>query len=375
VLEQRGVPIHTSTLLAVRADALSYPRADLRLVVCESCGLITNTAFDAPGHDYSASYEEVQSFSPRFRAYSAELARTLVERHGLAGRTVFEIGPGRGDFLRELCPLTGAACFGVDPSFRDDSLDGAADRISVERAFFVPDHVPAGVGAIVCRHTLEHIHDVAGFLAAVRSGLEHAPGAVVVFEVPDTLRVLRETAFWDLFYEHCSYFTPGSFARAFRAAGLVPEGIELTFDDQYIVVSARAGTPGEGDTLALEESPADIVALAEAFALGVERARAKWGGLLRAARDRGERTVIWGAGSKGVGFLSTLRLADEVVVAVDVNPAKHGKFMPGTGHEIVSPDRLVDLRPSIVVVMNPAYAAEITSDLARLGVEARVLTL
>ena len=377
VLEQHGVPIHTSTLLASRIDAVGYPRADLQLVVCGECGVITNEAFDAPGHDYSASYEEVQSFSPRFRAYASELARTLVERHGLRGREVFEIGSGRADFLLEVCAVTGGAGYAVDPSFREERLEGpAAGRITVERTFFTSDRVPQGVAAVLCRHTLEHVHDVATFLRAVRLGLERAASdAAVVFEVPDTLRVLRETAFWDLFYEHCSYFTPGSLARAFRRAGLVPERLELTFDDQYVVVTARAGRPGEGDLLPLEESPAEIVALADAFSRGVERAREEWGELLRAARGRGERAVIWGAGSKGVAFLSTLGLADEVACAVDVNPAKHGMFMPATGHEIVAPERLVEVRPSIVVVMNPAYADEIGHDLGRLGIDARVLTL
>jgi hypothetical protein len=97
--------------------------------------------------------------------------------------------------------------------------------------------------------------------------------------------------------------------------------------------------------------------------------------LLSAARDRGETAVIWGAGSKGVGFLSTLGLADEVACAVDVNPAKHGMFMPGTGHEVVAPERLADIRPGIVVVMNPAYVDEIGRDLAQLGVDANVLAL
>ena len=376
VLEQRQVPIHTSTLLASRAEAVAYPRADLMLAVCGACGLITNEAFDAPGHDYSASYEEVQSFSPRFRAYAEELARTLAERHALAGRDVFEIGSGRGDFLLQLCAVTGGGGYAVDPSFREERLEGpAAGRVSIEPVFFTPDRVPEGVGAVLCRHTLEHVHDVAGFLRALRLGLDRAPGAVVVFEVPDTLRVLRETAFWDLFYEHCTYFTPGSLARAFRSSGLAPERLELTFDDQYVVVTARAGGAGAEESLALEESPGEVVRLAESFAAGVDRARREWGSLLRGARERGETAVIWGAGSKGVGFLSTLGLADEVAAAVDVNPAKHGMFMPGTGHEIVAPERLRELRPGIVVVMNPAYADEIRGDLARLGVGAEVLTL
>jgi Methyltransferase domain/C-methyltransferase C-terminal domain len=376
MLDVRGVPIHTSTLLDSHAKAIAYPRADLRLDVCRACGLLTNTAFDAAAHDYSASYEEVQSFSPRFRAYASELARTLVDRHSLRGRDVFEIGCGRADFLLEICARTGAAGYAVDPSFREDRLQGpAADRIVVERAFFVPDLLPAGVAAVICRHTLEHVQDVAGFLRAVRLGLERAPDAVVVFEVPDTWRVLRETAFWDLFYEHCSYFTAGSLARAFRTAGLGPDRLDRTFDDQYLVLTAHAARPGEGKALPLEESPADVVELAATFADGVDRAREKWGTLLGVARERGEKTVIWGAGSKGVGFLTALGLADEVAYAVDVNPAKHRMFMPGTGHEIVAPERLTEIRPGIVIVMNPAYTEEISGDLRRLGVDARVLSL
>jgi hypothetical protein len=85
--------------------------------------------------------------------------------------------------------------------------------------------------------------------------------------------------------------------------------------------------------------------------------------------------VIWGAGSKGVAFLSMLGLADEVAFAVDVNPAKHGMFMPGTGHEIVAPERLTEIRPGVVIVMNPVYADEIKQDLSRLGLDANVLTL
>ena len=82
--------------------------------------------------------------------------------------------------------------------------------------------------------------------------------------------------------------------------------------------------------------------------------------------------MIWGAGSKGVGFLSTLGISDEIACAVDVNPAKHGMFMPGTGHEIVGPERLREVRPGLVVVMNPVYADEIRHDLEQLGVSAEV---
>ena len=46
---------------------------------------------------------------------------------------------------------------------------------------------------------------------------------MVFFELPDTERVLTEAAFWDIYYEHCSYFTPGSLARLFRRTGFEPQ--------------------------------------------------------------------------------------------------------------------------------------------------------
>jgi len=367
-------PVHTSKLLSTREEALHYPRGNVRLELCTACGLITNSAFDAPNHDYSASYEETQAFSPRFREYASSLVETLVRRHDLLGRDVLEIGCGRGDVLVLLAAATGGHGVGVDPSWRGEPLEGpTALRIEVITEFLAEEHLDRDVGLVVCRHTLEHVHDVNGFLRTVRAGLDHRPQTPVFFEVPDTGRVLRETAFWDVYYEHCSYFTPGSLARAFRAAGFRPLELELGFDDQYVLLTAVPD--GDGEPLPLEEPASAIAATAGEFVRRLEATRARWRGTLGAARARGETCVLWGAGSKGVGFLASVGLTDEIACVVDVNPGKHGMFMPGSGHEIVSPGRLVDVRPDLVVVMNPAYVTEIRADLAGLGVDAEVTAL
>ena len=374
LLLETSAPVHTSKLLDTREAAVRYPRGPIRLELCETCGLITNTAFDAPGHDYSASYEETQAFSPRFREFAGGLASTLAERHDLAGADVLEIGCGRGDFLLQLCETAGCNGIGVDPSFREDRLEGpAADSVSVRRSFFSPADVDRDFALVVCRHTLEHVHDVHEFLVRLRSSLDAAPQTPVFFEVPDTGRILRETAFWDMFYEHVSYFTPGSLARAFRAAGFEPTALELGFDDQYILLTAMpADQPADRAELSLEESAETVASQAEDFVRDLDATRALWATKLRERRARGETSVVWGAGSKGVGFLSTLGLSDEITCAVDVNPAKHGMFMPGTGHEIVAPERLREVRPGLVIVMNPIYTDEIRRDLEQLGVKTTV---
>ena len=69
---------------------------------------------------------------------------------------------------------------------------------------------------------------------------------VVVFEVPDVLRVLREGAFWDVYYEHCSYFAARLARRPLpRAAGFEVLANRLDFDDQYLVLEARPRTRSE----------------------------------------------------------------------------------------------------------------------------------
>ncbi len=338
---------------------------------------MTNTAFEAPAHDYSASYEEVQSFSPRFRAYMGWLSSALTERHGLPGTSVLEIGCGRGDFLLELCEVAGCEGLGVDPSFKELRLEGpAAARVSIRRSFFSEADVDRELSLVICRHTLEHVHDVHDFLVRLRASLDATPRTAVFFEVPDMGRILRETAFWDVFYEHVTYFTPGSAARAFRAAGFKVERLELGFEDEYILLTATpANEGGGGKLLDLEESVGTVATQAARYVRDLDASRLSWAAKFRGWRAKEETTVIWGAGSKGVGFLSTLELSDEVACAVDINPAKHGTFMAGTGHEVVGPESLRDIRPSLVIVMNPVYADEVRVFLNQLGVAATVETV
>jgi hypothetical protein len=99
----------------------------------------------------------------------------------------------------------------------------------------------------------------------------------------------------------------------------------------------------------------------------------KWQARLADIAASGGKSVIWGASSKGVSFL--VAAGEHVEAAVDINPHKHGTFMAGTGHRVVSPQEVVDIAPELVVVMNPIYLDEIKSDLNRLGVNAEVVAV
>ncbi|MHC5024295.1 MAG: Rossmann-fold NAD(P)-binding domain-containing protein, partial [Planctomycetota bacterium] len=100
-----------------------------------------------------------------------------------------------------------------------------------------------------------------------------------------------------------------------------------------------------------------------------------WSDVVHAAAQKGQKPVLWGSGSKGVSFLTTLGIRDEIECVVDINPFRQGRFMPGTGHPIVAPSFLAEYRPDLVIAMNPMYRDEIRGDLDRLKIQPEIVAV
>jgi SAM-dependent methyltransferase len=362
--------------MPTRAEALDYPRRDLLLGFCPACGFVCNTVFDPAVHEYSTRYEETQGFSPTFNAFARSLAQRWVDRYDLHSKTLLEIGCGKGEFLALLCELGANDGIGIDPSYVPSRMTSpASSRIRFIQDLYSEKYAHLKADFVCCRHTLEHIAPTGDFLAMVRRAIGESPGTAVCFELPDVLRVLKEGAFWDIYYEHCSYFSPGSLARLFRRNAFDVTHLELDYDDQYILIDAR---PVSGPTLPrlpLEDDLTQMSRLVSRFRDVCQARIEGWRSRIAESAARGQRTVVWGSGSKGVAFLTTLGVTEGIECVVDINPHKHGRFMPGTGHEIVPPEHLRTCHPDCVIVMNPIYVSEIRRDLERLSVQAELLAV
>jgi SAM-dependent methyltransferase len=372
----RRIPVHSCLLVATREAALAFPRRDLELAFCERCGFIQNRRFDPNVHDYSPDYEETQAFSPRFRRFLDELCDDQIRKYALEGKIALEIGCGKGEFLVNLCERGGCHGIGIDPGYRPERTSSpAAERLTFIQDFYGPNYAHLQADYVCCRHTLEHIPDVLDFMRLVRRSIGDRPQVTVFFELPDMERVLVEQAFWDIYYEHCSYFTMGSLARLFRRTGFDILELWKAYDGQYLMLEAR---PVAGPTEARLREEDDLERTRRqvaAFQAGIEAQLAGLRAEVEGWRRAGRTVAVWGSGSKAVSYLTTLALGEEIAAVVDINPHKHGRFLAGTGHEIVGPEALPRLRPDVVMVMNAIYVDEIRADLARRGLMPEIRAL
>jgi hypothetical protein len=352
-LSRSQVPAHQHHLCDTPEAARNVVKADLRLGCCRVCGFVFNSAFDPSKLDYGSSYDNNQEHSLAFKAYTVDLVRYLVDEKGLVNTRIVEVGCGQGAFLKALVDANpGNIGHGFDPSCK--AVGGANPRMTFHREFYGRGSTAIAADAVVCRHVIEHVAEPLELLGAVRAALADSPRARVFFETPCLEWILRNHVIWDFFYEHCSYFTAASLREAFRRSGFRVEKIAHVFSGQYLWLEASIGDD-------IEAPPRDAIALtalAQAYSAQEAHVFESWNARVRDLRREGA-VAVWGAGAKGVTFVNLLDPRCEIVdCVVDLNPAKQGRFLPGSGHPIVSFQALKDRGIRSAVLMNPNYRNE-----------------
>lgn len=368
-------PVHSVMLASTVQEAIDFPLGQIRLGFCETCGFIFNMAFEPRLQDYySDRYESTQAYSATFNNFQRGLAERLVARYDLHGKSIIEIGCGQGEFLSLLCDVGGNKGTGFDPAYIEGDLNSPGNgKLTFIKDYYSEKYAHYQADLICCKMTLEHIHDPQDFIGMVRRSIGDRLSTVVFFQVPDVTRILRDIAFWDVYYEHCSYFSPVSLSSLFHRSGFRVSEVGVDYDDQYLMLDAVPVREGAGLEKDLEEELAKLKEMAYFFRHNFLDRLEYWRRKIAGLKGEGARIVIWGAGSKCVAFLTTLEITDEIEYAVDINPRKWGTFLAGSGKEIVGPQSLKEYQPDAVLVMNPIYMDEIVGVLRKMDIEAVLL--
>ncbi len=373
ILKIPQIPVLCNILWDKREAALSAPRGDVQLAFCKNCGHVFNQAFDPTRLIYDQQYENSLHFSPRFQAYANWLAHYLVDQYDLHGKAIVEIGSGKGDFLRMLCEYGGNVGTGFDPSYEPTPGD------SHPFMSFVPDvyserYADYQADLVLSRHVMEHLAQPAEFVRSLRRTIGSRKRTIIFAEVPNLAYILRDTAIWDIIYEHFSYFSPQSLSNLFTRFGFNVLNMSDAFESQFLFVEAiprDIDRPVPNTPYAL---PIEVLARqVDDFSARSQEKRSYWRNQIDRLKIDGKRIVVWGAGSKGISLLNMLHVQDEIEYIVDINPRKRNKYVTGAGQQIVPPEFLIDYRPDTIIVMNPIYRQEIENTVNQLGIQAEML--
>jgi hypothetical protein len=359
---------------ATREEARSVARGQVTFVACAACGHVWNRAFEPERLVFDPSYNPDQVGSAAFDRHIADVADRIARAcAGMQKVDLLEIGCGQGDFLQQMIDRLGdrvSSARGYDPAFWTTKPRFSDARIRIERSYFDDAALASFDGSanvVITRQAVQHVPEPRGFYRNVRRVM-NAPDAKLFVEAPDVTFIFEHRTTYDLFYEHCSLYSPRSMARALRDAGFAVRTIASAFGGQYLV--AEASVDPREDTYAAPagSAPNSLLEADRAFVDG-------WKRRLAAARERGP-VLLWGAGAKGASFSLIVDPGGEAITAiVDINPTKHGRFVPGTGHVIVSPADAAVKSAKTIVIANAIYKEEIGARLRELGAAAEIWTL
>lgn len=358
----------------LRAPETWYP---LRLLVCEECWLVQTE--DHAGREalFTQDYAYFSSFSTSWLEHARRYLNAMIERFSLDASSRFvEIAANDG-YLLQYVQAAGVPCYGVEPTASTAAAAREKGIEIIERFFGVEladELATTGRQAdlIAANNVLAHVPDINDFVAGFARLLK--PSGVATFEFPHLLRMVQENQFDTVYHEHYSYLSLTTVERVFQANGLhVFDVEELPTHGGSLRVFAQRTDTGQQEVAEqvarlhnLEAAEGmDTVAFYKDFQRCAEQVKDGLLAFLLEARQQGLRVAAYGAAAKGNTLLNFAGVRPDLLAyVVDKNPAKQGKFLPGSRIPIVNEEMQKTDRPDRIMILPWNLKDEIKAQLS-----------
>jgi SAM-dependent methyltransferase len=346
-------------------------------MVCRECWLVQTEDFARADELFDSEYAYFSGFSASWLDHSERYVAAMVERFALdADSRVVEVAANDG-YLLQYVKARGIHCLGVEPTASTAAAARAKGLEVVERFFGVAlaDELLGNgwqADLTAANNVLAHVPDINDFSAGFARLLK--PAGVATFEFPHLLNLLDRNQFDTIYHEHFSYLSLTAVRRIFHANGLTVFDVEeLPTHGGSLRVFARRtdGLPrpesGSVAGMLAREAAAGLTDAAgyAGFQARAERVKDEFLRFLLAAKRDGLRVAGYGAAAKGNTLLNYAGVRPDLLrFVVDRNPAKAGKFLPGSRIPIVDEAWLRREKPEFVVLLPWNLREELIAQLA-----------
>lgn len=331
IFRYNELPIFTQKTYNSFQDATNCQTGSVNLVQSKYSGFVYNANFNPDLMIYDNNYNNEQGYSNFFLNHLMSVLDIIKKEFSINSK-IIEIGCGKGLFLNLLKKMN-YNITGFDPTYEGDNEYIIKDYFS--------EKYNTNADFLILRHTLEHIKDPFSFLHLIAKANNYR--GKIYIEVPTFDWISERSAFWDITYEHCNYFTESTLSSFF-----LKSKTGKLFDDQYIYIIA--------DLEDLKETILELDILNTPQVVMFNEKVVFYNKLLMKL----DSIALWGGATKGLLFLNQCDpYKKKVEFVIDINPAKQNKFMAKTGHQILGPEVLKKRKIKNIIVANENYFNEI----------------
>ncbi|WDQ17424.1 class I SAM-dependent methyltransferase [Rhodopirellula sp. P2] len=336
----------------------------LRVLVCDQCWLVQTEDFSNAEELFDSQYAYFSGFSTSWLAHSEKYVHEMIERFSLNQNSrVVEVAANDG-YLLQYVQAAGVPCLGVEPTA--STAQAAREKgIEVVERFFGVELATELAGQnkradlTAANNVLAHVPDINDFVRGFSILLKD--DGVATFEFPHLVKLVQESQFDTIYHEHFSYLSLTAVQSVFESNGLSVFDVQQlsTHGGSLRVFAQRADTGQRAKGPAVDEqleTEAKLGLATANFYLGFQQktnqVKDEFIRFLIDAKKANKSVAAYGAAAKGNTLLNYAGIRPDLIqFVVDRNPAKQGKFMPGSRIPIVDEDKLRSTKPDYIVVL------------------------
>jgi SAM-dependent methyltransferase len=336
----------------------------LRVLVCESCWLVQAEAYSRAAEIFNDEYAYFSSFSEAWLTHSERYATHITDELDLNAQSfVVEVASNDGYLLKHFV-RGGVPCLGIEPTASTAAAARLAGVPTLEQFFgeALAQDIALDYGhadLIVGNNVFAHVPDPHDFLRGVQALLKE--DGVATFEFPHLVNLIAFNQFDTIYHEHFAYLSLTATVDMAQRCGLTVFKVEdlathggslrvymqpmnstrYLVDDSVIALLERERATGVFTR--------DFYSTLQTAANRVKNDLLHF--LLEAHRE-GRQVAAYGAAAKGNTLLNYAGVRPDLLqYVVDRNPAKQGKFLPGSRIPIVAERQLEESKPDYILIL------------------------
>ena len=311
---------------------------DLEIYQCRFCGTIQHILEPV---SYYKDVIRASAVSPEILESKQKQLANFIEKYHLEGKSILEVGCGKGEFLSILNKCNIKA-FGLENS--SDSVKTCVENgLNVINGYIDNNKLDKVFDGFVMFNFLEHLPNPKDVLKGIANNLN--AGAPGIIEVPNADMLFSENLHSEFMLDHIFYFTKKTFVNLIEQCGF--EVLECAEIWHNYVLSAVIRKR-------VMQNVDEMISRSQSINLQIEK-------LIN--DNKGSKIAVWGASHQAFFVLSQINNAGAFEFIIDSAEMKQGKYSPVSHLPIVSP-KTIDFNALVLILVTAgSYSDEIVRQL------------